>query len=64
MKCTDKTDRHDITEILLKDLSGVKHHKPNRHMQVVYLNLQIRLHGYIDTNTFNKENRLIRKKFY
>jgi hypothetical protein len=26
---TNKTDRHDITEILLK--SGVKHHQTNKH---------------------------------
>jgi hypothetical protein len=30
---TNKTDPHDITEILLK--SGIKHHKPNLSPQII-----------------------------
>jgi hypothetical protein len=43
MSSTNKADRHDITEILLK--SGVKHHIP----------IQIQLGGYINDVNFYME---------
>ena len=36
VSCTNKTDHHDITEILLNVHCGVKHHKPKPNINLIW----------------------------